>query len=179
MSFIYFHYYNQVRWINILCNLFSLIITFIGLLAFVIPTTLFVVNALLNLCYIIYIYIYTHVLIVLFHFIWLRDASLSINIDENTFICKNRNHVRGGGVGMYIADSHNYFIRDDLTLDSEICDSILIEIVQEKRKNIIVDVVYKPPNIQTDIFSEALDIVFNKITSDKKMCYVMCDFNID
>ena len=53
---------------DILCNLFSLVITLISLLAFVIPTTLFVVNVLLNLCYIIYIYIYIHVMIVLFDF---------------------------------------------------------------------------------------------------------------
>ena len=90
-----------------------------------------------------------------------------------TCICKNRNHGRGGGVGMYIADSHNYFQRDDLTLDSEICDSIFIEM------KFIVGVVYKPPNTQTDFFSEALDIVFDKITNDNKMCYVMGDFNID
>ena len=59
---------------------------------------------------------------------WLSNSSTlsSINMENYDFVCKNRIDRRGGGVGMYIVNSHNYFQRDDLMLDQDVCDSIFV-----------------------------------------------------
>ena len=60
----------------------------------------------------------------------------------------NRSSKIGGGVGIYIANQMNYKIRSDLNLsDENIIESIFIELVTAVGKNIIVGVIYRPPNL--------------------------------
>jgi hypothetical protein len=58
----------------------------------------------------------------------------------------NRSSKIGGGI--YIANQMNYKIRSDLNLsDENIIESIFIELVTAVGKNIIVGVIYRPPNL--------------------------------
>ncbi len=46
-------------------------------------------------------------------------------------------------------------------------------------KNIIVGVVYQPPNQRVNEFIKNIEIVMTKISKENKLCYLMGDFNLD
>ena len=70
---------------------------------------------------------------------WLTDATEDlINIEGYTFVGKHRKNQRGGGVGIYVRNELKFKIRRDIISDSENCEIIAIEIVNDKEKNIII-----------------------------------------
>ena len=53
------------------------------------------------------------------------------------------------------------------------------KIVFETKTNIIVGVIYKPPDTKPDDFFEILQPVINCINKENKQCYLMGDYNFD
>ena len=100
-------------------------------------------------------------------------------IDYN-YIGLNRINKKGGGVGMYISKQIQYKIRKDLNenIDDSI-ETIFLEINQTIGKNIIIGVIYRPPNNKIELFENAIDNILSKIGKENKICYLMGDFNID
>ena len=41
------------------------------------------------------------------------------NIAGYNLVCKNRKHMKAGGVGMYVSDRYEYVVREDLSLFQE------------------------------------------------------------
>jgi hypothetical protein len=58
-------------------------------------------------------------------------------------------------------------------------ESIFIELVTAVGKNIIVGVIYRPPNSKFDSFENKMNQILGKIDQENKICYLMGDFNID
>ena len=54
-----------------------------------------------------------------------------------------------------------------------------IEIVNNNGKNIIVGVIYRPPNSYFATFESTMNTILEKIDRENKLCYLMGDFNID
>ena len=70
-------------------------------------------------------------------------------------------------------------LRRYVSSDSEVIESIFVEIMVPQGKNIIVGCVYRPPNQNTALFLEKFNDILTIITKDNKHCYVMGDFNLD
>ncbi len=51
--------------------------------------------------------------------------------------------------------------------------------VNNNGKNIIVGVIYRPPNGNFEIFKNTMNEILDKIGRENKLCYLMGDFNID
>ena len=69
------------------------------------------------------------------------------------FIHKNRPDRSGGGVGLHLSDNCDFKVRDDLSgSDADVMESLFIEIVRSNEKNIVVGVIYRPPNTNVDVF---------------------------
>ena len=84
------------------------------------------------------------------------------------------------GVCIYIKEQLNHKNREDLTTNIEdIFESVFIEICTPIGKNIIIGVIYRPPNNKFEIFENAMNELLNKIDRENKICYLMGDFNID
>ena len=84
------------------------------------------------------------------------------NIDGYNFIETHGTAKTGCGVGIFIRNKIPFQIRNDLNIHDELCESIFIEIdkdIFDKKKNIIIAVIYRPPG--SDIIS------FNEIPSMK------------
>ena len=81
---------------------------------------------------------------------------------------------------MYISKQIQYKIRKDLNenIDDSI-ETIFLEINQTIGKNIIIGVIYRPPNNKIELFENAIDNILSKIGKENKICYLMGDFNID
>ena len=85
-----------------------------------------------------------------------------------------------GGVGLYLADNFDFKCRPDLVFScTECAESLFVEINRPKEKNIIVGVVYRPPNQKLQNFMNSLDLLLASISKENKICYVVGDWNLD
>ena len=112
---------------------------------------------------------------------WLQNASHLVDINDFSFFHKHRLNRVGGGVGLYLSENYNSRIRGDLCFENEeIAESLFIEINHSIAKNIIVGVIYRPPNQDVTSFLTNYNKLLSKITKpENKTCYIMGDFNLD
>ena len=65
---------------------------------------------------------------------------------------------------MYLKEEINYKVRKDLSIyDEGIMESLFIEVVNKKDKNIIEDVIYRAPDSDTKRFLESTTQITEKI----------------
>ena len=99
------------------------------------------------------------------------------DIDGYSFINKPRRKGKGGGVGIYISNDLNWIRREDIENSDFEC--IWIEIILKKSSNILLCVLYRPPDSSkylnknfTKSFNDMLEIVAVE-------AIVMGDFNVN
>lgn len=101
-------------------------------------------------------------------------------IDGYNFEQKFRSSKMGGGVGIYITKSAKYVMRDDLAVFVEgIYESVFIELLNEKGKNIIVGEVYRVPGTDEKLFLENIKCLLDKTKKEKKQLLMGSDQNMD
>ena len=89
-----------------------------------------------------------------------------------------RDQKPGGGIGLYINQSCQFRERNDLSINvNDIIESQFVELT--KPNNVIVGVVYRPPNDKLEQFKQTLSEILQKIDLQKRKCYIMGDFNVD
>ena len=89
-----------------------------------------------------------------------------MNIPDYNFIQSNRQDKQSGGS---VDDSVSFNERSDLELGNSLCDSV--EISQKTNKNIIVAVVYNPPDMNMNFFVDLFNILLAEIAKEKTFCY--------
>ena len=112
---------------------------------------------------------------------WLsdNDSLLGIhNIPGYTYIGNGRTGRSGGGVGVFIKDNLKYCIRKDMKLFNENVETIFLEIVS-KRDKIVIGIIYRPPGRPVRDFVNDLEPILFKISTEKKLGFLMGDFNIN
>mgnify|MGYP002804047169 FL=1 len=104
---------------------------------------------------------------------WLNDTNDdSFKLDNYDFVNANRTSRNGGGVGIYITKDMNFKLRRDLnTNDENIMESTFVEIITPNKKNIVIGVIYRPPNSKFDLFENEINQISSKI--DKRIRYVI------
>ena len=81
---------------------------------------------------------------------------------------------------MYVSDNLEYRIRSDIYADEdEVMESLFIEIICPHERNVIVGIIYCPPNQNVNDFVTRMNDVLGKISRDNKKCYLMGDFNLN
>jgi len=113
-----------------------------------------------------------------------RTDKINLNLPGYyNFISNTRDKCNRGGVGLYIKDSLQYTIRDDLSVFiPHIFESIFIEVKIKKERNKIVGVIYRPntaPKADLNIFSTTFTDILDIINKENKQSVIMGDFNID
>ena len=58
-------------------------------------------------------------------------------------------------------------------------ESLFIEIINERNKNIIVGIIYRAPDSDMKCFLKRITEITEKINLENKKCYLLGDFNID
>lgn len=86
-----------------------------------------------------------------------------------------------GGVGMYLSSKLNYKLRPDLKIyKTKELESLFVELLFPKRKNIIVGCVYKHPNMTTQDFNDNyLELFLHETIHEKKQIIIAGDFNFN
>ena len=111
---------------------------------------------------------------------WLTKDNLNnFPIPHYKYIGQVRNTRQGGGVGLYINKLYEFTERNDLSTNIEnIIEAQFIEI-NSQPNNIIIGVIYRPPNGKYKQFEEKLSDILQLINQENKTCFLMGDFNID
>ena len=112
---------------------------------------------------------------------WLQNSiEYTPFIEGYNFIHKCRSSKAGGGVGIYIKSDVVFKQRPDLDFyDSDILESIFVEILRPNQSNIVIGTIYRQPNTNVDLFNTKLNELLAKLGREQKLCYLMGDFNID
>ena len=95
---------------------------------------------------------------------------------------KHRQDRKGGGVALYIKDHLTFKERSDLSIFNEEIETYFIELNRCELgigKNVIIGVLYKPPNTDIEIFNEHLNQIMYTIKQERKLAYIMGDYNIN
>ncbi len=98
-------------------------------------------------------------------------------------IARCRDDGPRGGVGLFMKDTLNYKIREDISVFiPHIFESVFVEIINTKERNLIVGVIYRPntePRADLDIFSSNMEAIMDTINNELKHTMIMGDLNID
>ena len=87
-----------------------------------------------------------------------------------------------GGALVYVRDSLTCNRRSDLEgimYKSKLLESVFIEIENVGKKNQIYGCIYRHPGMDVDTFNVYLNKLLGKLDSEKKVAYLMGDFNMD
>ena len=93
------------------------------------------------------------------------------NLDNYNAEHKCRPLRGGGGVSLYIHDSLEYLRRDDISINNATLESVFVEIEKNQicsAQNVIIGVVYRPPDTDISIFNQHLETMLQMINSEKK-----------
>ena len=114
---------------------------------------------------------------------WLKDHSVDLyHLSGYNSEHRYRQSRTGGGVSLYIRDSIEYCVREDVCIQNQYMETLFIEIDKKytgKSKNAIVGVIYRPPNTDMKLFNDHLQEILSTINSENKITYYLGDFNIN
>lgn len=88
----------------------------------------------------------------------------------------------GGGVSLFIHNDFEFQLRNDLILNSENreIESLFVELAGTSGgKNVIIGVIYRPPDSCIRHFIESLSTTLDLINYENKLCFLLGDFNIN
>ena len=104
----------------------------------------------------------------------------SVDISGFKFLSNHRTNKNCGGTGLYLQDNLEYKLRPDCNYsDPEVIESLFVELDIPRGKNIVVGVVYRPPNQNLSAFLAVFNEILSNITRGGKTCYVAGDYNLD
>ena len=114
---------------------------------------------------------------------WHNESTIDIyEMEEYECVSKFRADRRGGGVSLYVRRGIEFTRRCDLEQTNFDNECIFIEIngiTVGQRHNLILGLFYRPPNTDVALFTDMLTNIYSKLTSEKKTCILLGDFNID
>ena len=89
---------------------------------------------------------------------------------------------RGGGVSIFVKNDITCNRRDDLAVCYGYVESFFAQLDKNTAghtKNVILGVVYRPPNQDVEQFINSLKYTIDNIMHENKICYLMGDMNVD
>lgn len=116
---------------------------------------------------------------------WFNEANHDLyNLDGYNCVSNYRSHQSGGGVSLLLNKDLTFVLRQDLTMMNASFESIFIETTNvftsvNSKQNIVIGVIYRPPNTDSEIFHELLTNTLSIINRENKTSFIMGDFNYD
>ena len=107
-------------------------------------------------------------------------------IQKSLFELPNYNSIhqaRGdrkrGGVSIYIHKSLDFTVKPDLSINDNDIESLTIEILSDKKRNTLINALYRPRNGQIESFKNFLNSIFSKIKKSNKLFHIAGGFNLN
>ena len=112
----------------------------------------------------------------------IKNISLLNNLNLNNYSFEfTPTETSAGGTLLYIANHLSYKCRNDLNIyKKNELESTFIEIVNPKKLNIIVGVIYRHPSMDlTDFNCNYLNKLLENISKEQKSIFLLGDFNVN
>ena len=114
---------------------------------------------------------------------WFNEATVNTyKLEHYNQVNNFRHNKKGGGVSISIHKTICFKQRTDLNLLKDSFESVFVEIEKAlfaTHKNILIGVIYRPPNTDINRFNEYLTEIMQKINKENKLGYLMGDLNIN
>jgi len=109
------------------------------------------------------------------------QKNLNFTLPNYTSVHQARDNEKhaGGGVCIYIHNSLNFKLRNDLDVNDTDCESLNIEIINKATKNIIINTLYRQPSGNIKNFKKHLRTFLTTVNKTGKHIYIVGDFNIN
>ena len=120
--------------------------------------------------------------IICFSETWLderNNENLNYELPVYDSIHQIRNNRKGDRVSIYIKKVLNFKIKDDLSINCKDGETLWIEHLFENKRNTLINVLYRPPNGQTESFEIFLKNVFSITKISNKVHHIEGDFNLN
>ena len=121
--------------------------------------------------------------IICFSETWVDDDSINKNslfqLQNYNVLHQIRNNRKGGGLCIFVHESLCYKLRKDLSINSDAIESLSIEITNKNSKNIIFNVIYRPPNGDMEACENYCKELFSKNDKSLKNMILAGDFNVN
>ena len=93
---------------------------------------------------------------------WLSsDSTLPFTLNGYDFIVNNKLNRMGGGVALYVSQCFEFTVCEELNIMNDSIESLFIEISIPQNKNIVIGVIYIPPNSNPNEFLTHLPNLLN------------------
>ena len=100
---------------------------------------------------------------------WLKHSSHDCyNIHGYNCIFNSRLTKNGGGVGIYLSDTLDFNIRNDLNLMLPDIESVFIEVHRHADVNLLFGSIYRPPNSNFTNFYNELSSLLRIVDKEKR-----------
>ena len=114
---------------------------------------------------------------------WLKDHSVDrYGISGYNSEHRYRPSRSGGGVSLLIQDSIEYHVRENISIQNENIECLFIEIDKNqigKQNNVIIGVIYRPPDTDIKLFNSFLTDILSNIKMENKTLYFLGDYNVN
>ena len=114
---------------------------------------------------------------------WLGDLAtiekFSYELPNYNSTHQARGDRKGSGVSIYIHKSLDFTVKPDLSINNNDIESLTIEILSNKKRNTLINALYRPPNGQIEPFENFLNNIFSKIKKSNKLFHIAGDFNLN
>ena len=87
--------------------------------------------------------------------------------------------LTAGGVGAFICNDINFYVRADLSSSIDECEILWVEMVNKSSKIILCGIIYRHPNSNVETFLNKLFSCIDIINGEGKLCALLGDFNIN
>ena len=108
---------------------------------------------------------------------WLQNENNDLySLNGYHFIGKHRVNRGGGGVAVCLKDHMAFSERNDISIFDDELESVFIKIDKSQLytdKNVIVGIIYRPPNRDINTFNDKLGRIVDQIKSENKLCYLL------
>ena len=91
----------------------------------------------------------------------------------------NRQDRRGGGVALYVPTQLNYRVLNKVNVMNDLMESVFVGLFFPGRRNVIVGVVYRPPQGNVNLFINEMQTVLSNSIFLQKTVFVMGDYNVN
>ena len=116
---------------------------------------------------------------------WFSDgyqASIPNYISNDPNLHTFRKDRTGGGASLYIREGLEYKSRKDLNFLEDYIETVFVEISSSCisiEKNLVVGVVYRPPNGNRELFNAKIKVILDRANTSDKQCRIMGDCNLN
>ena len=114
---------------------------------------------------------------------WLTGENCTLfNLEGYDFVEKHRTSRPGGGVGLFIPDHMEYEVRNDISVNNNLIESVFIEVYKsslDTNRNIFMGVIYRIPGSDMKEFNTLIREILDSVKSEQKLCYLIGDWNIN